>query len=285
MPIFSLPSASGVSGALPGVVQSLQSKGLAGRYCPIIPPPSGLDHTHSPAIRSEPDRRQREHGPALQCVAFKLPCGQTAAGYRWDANTHSCMQDRGAQKRKHTFHLVKHWICVFRAMWDGQCEQGRLHSSDARCADGRWDPRWSGGDPTTVETGWHQCMLQTGIYIYLHRHTSSPEFIDSNDFLCCLLLFERKLCFRLSKSGSLINPLGKLGHVRNFFLFTSGSLNRNRSKHQLFCLDSKAKLSATKQNVLSASSSSITLSLTLDPAAPFIYLSLYLPLIPALLLF
>lgn len=222
-PLPSLPSASGVSGALPGVVQSLQSKGLAGRYCPIIPPPSWLDHAHSPAIRSEPDRRQWEYGPALQCVAFKLPCGQTAAGYRWDANTHSCMQYRGAQKRKHTFHLVKHWICVFRAMWDGQCEQGRLYSSDARCADGRWDPRWSGGDPTTVETGWHQCMLQTGIYIYLHRHTSSPEFIDSNDFLYCLPSFERKLCFRLSKSGSLINPLGKLGHVRNFIC---GSLSR-----------------------------------------------------------
>ena len=120
---------------------------------------------------------------------------------------------------EYIFYLVKRWICVFRAMWDGQCEQGRLHSGDARCADGRWDPWWSGGDPTTVETGWHQCMLQTGIYIYLHRHTSSPEFIDSNDFLCCLLLFERKLCFRLRKSESWINPLGKLGHVRNFFCF------------------------------------------------------------------
>lgn len=190
---------------------------------------------------------------------------------------------------EYIFYLVKRWICVFRAMWDGQCEQGRLHSGDARCADGRWDPWWSGGDPTTVETGWHQCMLQTGIYIYLHRHTSSPEFIDSNDFLCCLLLFERKLCFRLRKSVSWINPLGKLGHVRNFFCFIFflqvGHLTEIDQNISFFVLTARPSWVQPKQNVLSASSSSTTISLTLNPAAPFIYLSLYLPLIPALMLF
>lgn len=79
--IFSLSSASGLSGALSGVVQGLQSERLTGRYRQIIPAASRLDHAHSPAICSEPDRWQWEYGPPLQRVPFKLSSCQTFAGY------------------------------------------------------------------------------------------------------------------------------------------------------------------------------------------------------------
>lgn len=94
------PPAPGPSGALPGVVQDIQSERIAGRYRQIVPETSGLHHAHPPAIRSQFNRRQREHGPPLQCVTFKLPRGQTAAGYRWDANTHTRSEKLRWMKQK-----------------------------------------------------------------------------------------------------------------------------------------------------------------------------------------
>lgn len=79
---FNLSLASGLGGALSGVVQDLQSERIAGRHRQVVPATSCLDHAHSPALRRQPDGRQREHGSPLQRVAFKLPSGQTAAGYR-----------------------------------------------------------------------------------------------------------------------------------------------------------------------------------------------------------
>lgn len=78
-------------------------------------------------------------------------------------------------------------ICVFRSLWDRQFQQGRLYSSDAGCTDSCWDPRWSGGGTTTVETGWRQRTLQTGKHA--HADTLFPCLMTISGFalLYCAL--------------------------------------------------------------------------------------------------
>lgn len=105
-------AASGLGSPLSGVVQGVQSEGVPGRHRQILPATSEFEHAHSAAIRSEPDRRQREHGPPLLCFTFKLPCGETAAGYWWAPAASAPPNQRFAGVRFISPLTFPTWLCV-----------------------------------------------------------------------------------------------------------------------------------------------------------------------------